>query len=147
MLGANSTGTWWRRPVLLAGASGVVAGVVIGGASHSLPASSTGPIGPGALSTARPTVTVTVAAPAVTLTQTRTVTVVVTPAATPVAGPRPVGSAGSSAAATQAVAPKAHASSQPAHGATALCKDGTLSYAAQHQGACSHHGGVAHWYR
>lgn len=33
------------------------------------------------------------------------------------------------------------------NGATALCNDGTLSYAAHHQGACSHHGGVAVFYR
>jgi hypothetical protein len=32
-------------------------------------------------------------------------------------------------------------------GATAKCDDGTYSYAAHHQGACSHHGGVAVWYR
>ena len=32
------------------------------------------------------------------------------------------------------------------HGATALCKDGTLSYSAHHQGTCSHHHGVAVWY-
>jgi hypothetical protein len=31
-------------------------------------------------------------------------------------------------------------------GATALCNDGTYSYAAHHQGACSHHGGVAQFY-
>ncbi|MGW0094876.1 DUF3761 domain-containing protein [Streptomyces sp. NPDC003328] len=36
--------------------------------------------------------------------------------------------------------------SHPA-GATALCNDGTYSYAAHHQGACSHHGGVAVFYR
>jgi len=30
---------------------------------------------------------------------------------------------------------------------TAKCKDGTLSYAATHRGACSHHGGVAEWYK
>jgi hypothetical protein len=29
----------------------------------------------------------------------------------------------------------------------AQCNDGTLSYAANHQGACSWHGGVAVWYR
>ncbi len=31
-------------------------------------------------------------------------------------------------------------------GATALCNDGTLSYVAHHQGACSHHGGVRIFY-
>jgi hypothetical protein len=31
-------------------------------------------------------------------------------------------------------------------GASALCNDGTLSYAAHHQGACSHHHGVAEFY-
>lgn len=31
--------------------------------------------------------------------------------------------------------------------ATAKCKDGTYSYAKHHQGACSHHGGVAEWYK
>ena len=36
------------------------------------------------------------------------------------------------------------ASSAPS-GATARCKDGTYSYAVHHQGACSHHGGVAAW--
>jgi len=34
------------------------------------------------------------------------------------------------------------AANSPA-GATARCKDGTYSHAAHHQGACSHHGGVA----
>ena len=32
-------------------------------------------------------------------------------------------------------------------GATALCRDGTPSFAAHHQGACSHHGGVAVFYK
>ncbi|MFJ9413329.1 DUF3761 domain-containing protein [Streptomyces sp. NPDC101227] len=32
-------------------------------------------------------------------------------------------------------------------GATARCRDGSLSYSAHHQGTCSHHGGVAVWYR
>lgn len=32
-------------------------------------------------------------------------------------------------------------------GATALCNDGTLSYSANHRGTCSHHGGVAVWYK
>jgi hypothetical protein len=30
-------------------------------------------------------------------------------------------------------------------GATAQCKDGTYSHSKTHQGACSHHGGVAKW--
>jgi hypothetical protein len=37
--------------------------------------------------------------------------------------------------------------SSPGNGATALCNDGTYSYAAHHQGACSHHGGVAVFYK
>lgn len=32
-------------------------------------------------------------------------------------------------------------------GATAMCRDGSLSFAAHHQGACSHHGGVAVFYK
>jgi Protein of unknown function (DUF3761) len=35
----------------------------------------------------------------------------------------------------------------PADQPTAVCADGTYSYAANHQGACSWHGGVATWYR
>jgi hypothetical protein len=35
----------------------------------------------------------------------------------------------------------------PPAGATAKCNDGTYSYAAHHQGACSHHGGVAIFYK
>lgn len=30
-------------------------------------------------------------------------------------------------------------------GATARCRDGTLSYSAHRRGTCSHHGGVAEW--
>ncbi|WP_442875763.1 DUF3761 domain-containing protein [Actinoallomurus sp. NBC_01490] len=44
----------------------------------------------------------------------------------------------------RASAPKAP--SNPS-GATAKCKDGTLSYSQHHQGTCSHHGGVAIWYK
>lgn len=55
-----------------------------------------------------------------------------------------------------AAAPTHSASASPTHtaaavpdggGATALCRDGSLSYAAHHQGACSHHGGVATFYK
>ena len=35
----------------------------------------------------------------------------------------------------------------PGSGATALCNDGTYSYAAHHQGACSRHGGVSVFYK
>ena len=50
-------------------------------------------------------------------------------------------------AAPAAPAPAAPAP-DPGHpaGATAQCKDGTYSYAAHHQGACSNHGGVAVFY-
>lgn len=41
----------------------------------------------------------------------------------------------------------APAAVNPANGATALCQDGTYSYAAHHQGACSHHGGVKIFYK
>jgi hypothetical protein len=43
------------------------------------------------------------------------------------------------------VAPR-QSESAPPLGATAMCNDGTYSYAAHHQGACSHHGGVAIFY-
>ena len=33
------------------------------------------------------------------------------------------------------------------NGATAKCKDGTYSFSKHHQGTCSHHGGVAEWYK
>ena len=32
-------------------------------------------------------------------------------------------------------------------GATALCRDGTYSFSQNRRGTCSHHGGVALWYR
>ena len=35
----------------------------------------------------------------------------------------------------------------PGTGATALCRDGTFSFAAHHQGACSGHGGVKVFYK
>lgn len=34
----------------------------------------------------------------------------------------------------------------PENGPTGRCKDGTYTYAKHHQGACSHHGGVAQWF-
>jgi hypothetical protein len=38
-------------------------------------------------------------------------------------------------------------STQSSNGATALCNDGTYSYATSHKGACSHHNGVAQFYK
>lgn len=32
-------------------------------------------------------------------------------------------------------------------GATALCRDGSYSFSQSNRGTCSHHGGVAQWYR
>ncbi|HZX99905.1 MAG TPA: DUF3761 domain-containing protein [Dermatophilaceae bacterium] len=37
--------------------------------------------------------------------------------------------------------------SGPGNGATAPCNDGTYSFAAHHQGACSRHGGVKVFYK
>jgi|GEM_PF-870120 len=43
-------------------------------------------------------------------------------------------------------APSTKSAPSPTQGTpTAKCKDGTFSYAKQHEGACSHHGGVAQW--
>lgn len=47
---------------------------------------------------------------------------------------------------TYGPAPVHTTTSNPAAGATALCNDSTYSYAAHHQGACSHHGGVQVFY-
>jgi hypothetical protein len=66
------------------------------------------------------------------------------PAAAPPAAPSSARDASRSqgrAAPTTERAPSAPNAGQP----TARCKDGTMSYAKQHSGACSHHGGVAEW--
>ena len=44
-------------------------------------------------------------------------------------------------------APTKTPTSGAAASATAKCKDGTLSYSKHHSGTCSHHGGVAEWYK
>ena len=61
-----------------------------------------------------------------------------------------VAGAGVSLGATEAAAQAAQSQTgtvPDGGGATAKCMDGTFSYAAHHQGACSHHGGVAVWYK
>lgn len=64
------------------------------------------------------------------------------PAAPAVPAPAPA------PAAPAAPAPAAPAPAPvPGGGATALCKDGSLSYSANHSGTCSHHDGVAVWYK
>ncbi len=59
--------------------------------------------------------------------------------------PPPPPAAPAPAPAAPAVPPPAQ--DPAATGATALCNDGTLSYSAHHQGTCSHHDGVAQWYK
>jgi hypothetical protein len=44
-------------------------------------------------------------------------------------------------------APMASGTTPAPQNATAKCKDGTLSFSKTHRGACSHHGGVAEWYK
>lgn len=51
------------------------------------------------------------------------------------------------APAPAAPAPAAPAPAGGPAGATALCVDGTYSYSAHHSGTCSHHHGVAVWYK
>lgn len=49
--------------------------------------------------------------------------------------------------AAPSTSPTAPAGGDHPAGATAMCNDGTYSYAAHHQGACSGHGGVAVFYQ
>lgn len=71
---------------------------------------------------------------------------VAAPAAPPAApAPAPVQPAPVQPAPVQP-APAAPAPAAPA-GATAQCNDGSYSYSATHSGTCSHHGGVALWYK
>ena len=62
------------------------------------------------------------------------------PATAPASRPAPT------AAPKPAIATTAAPAGAPA-GATAKCKDGTYSMSKTHSGACSHHGGVAEWYK
>ena len=67
----------------------------------------------------------------------------------PIASPSPMPPAsrpGTSAPGTAQVPPRTAPAGAP-EGATAKCKDGTFSHSKTHTGACSHHGGVAEWYR
>ncbi len=56
------------------------------------------------------------------------------------------GSINSSPATTPPSTPAKSSNSSVPSGATGQCKDGSYTYATNHQGACSHHGGVAEWF-
>jgi hypothetical protein len=64
-----------------------------------------------------------------------------TAAATAAAAP----AAPAAAPAMKPAEPAAAATAAPVAGATAKCKDGTVSKSKTHSGACSKHGGVAEW--
>ncbi len=89
--------------------------------------------------TETPTITMT---PTVTETPTRTSTSTATPTVTKTATGTPAPTSTRLPTATES-----YISPGSSSGATALCNDGTLSYSATHQGTCSHHGGVAVWYK
>ncbi|MER6569536.1 DUF3761 domain-containing protein [Streptomyces sp. NPDC001093] len=85
--------------------------------------------------------------PAPTVTATKTVKVTVTVTAHAAAAGSGSGGSSSGGSSGSGDSNSSGGSSSAGNGATALCNDGTYSYAAHHQGACSHHGGVAVFYR
>jgi hypothetical protein len=60
-------------------------------------------------------------------------------------GAPPAASAPARTAAPAPATPSSQASASGQKAPTAKCKDGSLSYAQHHSGACSDHGGVAQW--
>ncbi|MFK0160069.1 DUF3761 domain-containing protein [Streptomyces sp. NPDC090493] len=137
-----------RKRVWVGGLVLLSVGAAFGGGSSSA-----------ASPTPRPTVTVTATtlktaapAPAVTVTKSASPapTVTVTRTAKPTSVATHKSSSGSSSTGSGGSTSGGSSSSggtTDSSGATALCNDGTYSYAAHHQGACSHHGGVAVFYR
>ena len=97
------------------------------------------------------------ASPILTLTSTPTATLTPTPTptqipttsltvryTTPTATPIPISSTITTA--NHLTSPTGSINGSVTAGATALCNDGTYSYAQHHQGACSQHGGVKQFY-
>lgn len=140
-----------------AGAGALIVGVIIASASHQSPASS---IRPASSATTTGIATQRVSLPNTTTAAVRTTghPIVATTSAHPVATPS---AATPTVVRTVSVAPPQNtaapvkaapvksvpAVANPGEGATARCNDGTYSFAAHHQGACSHHGGVAVFYK
>lgn len=141
--------SWWFKGPILGGIA-FVALIIFGAAIGSGNGNNKGT---GVLAAGTPVATQTLQAtasptPIVTATASPEPTAVPTPAPTqvPTPAPTPVPTRAPTPfvpVVTQYVPPPT-----PGHpaGATALCNDGTYSYAANHQGACSHHGGVAVFY-
>ncbi|MEU5088164.1 DUF3761 domain-containing protein [Streptomyces sp. NPDC021356] len=103
---------------------------------------------PTVTATATPTATQTVKPkPAPTVTATKTVQVKVTVTAHAAADSGTEESSTSDGSSSSGGSNSSGGSSSDGGGATARCNDGTYSYAVHHQGACSHHGGVAVFYR
>jgi hypothetical protein len=70
-----------------------------------------------------------------------------TPKNPPTPTPAPPASGQAAAPATSGKAQVTPAPAGTPANATAKCKDNTYSFAKTHSGACSHHGGVAEWYK
>jgi hypothetical protein len=137
---------WYRRPAFLVIAAlalvlliAGIAGAATGSKSGSSPHVTTKVLAT-TTTTRAPVTTTTTLPPTTTTTLPPTTTTTAPPPPPTTAAPAPP-----PAAVVPAPAPAPAVA--PGNGATALCNDGTYSYAAHHQGACSHHGGVAVFYK
>jgi uncharacterized membrane protein YgcG len=135
-----------RKRVWVGGVALLVVGAAFGSSDPSAASPAPRPrVTVTATKTAAPTVTATqTAAPAPTITVTKTAKPAST--ATHKSSAGSLGGSSSGGSSSGGSSSSGGGTSHPA-GATALCNDGTYSYAAHHQGACSHHDGVAVFYR